>query len=109
MQSKQSLNRNDSNKKGKKFILNYKNFYNFLDLKRSQSSHGKELLAKKIQKINLDQIKLGKNQSFSLLEYRNNYLDQHGNFMPSKHLTFKIKLTENEYRLLIKEKMKYGK
>jgi hypothetical protein len=66
-------------------------------------------LNKKIQKINLDQIKLGKNQNFSLLEFKNNYLDQNGNFMPSKHLTFKIKLTENEYRLLVKEKIKFMK
>lgn len=41
-----------------------------------------------------------------MLESRNNYLDNQGNFMPLKHISFKIKLTENEYKLLIKEKTK---
>jgi hypothetical protein len=57
----------------------------------------------------LDNLKLGKNQEFSLLESRNNYLDKDGNFMPLKHITFKIKLSENEYRLLMKERMKMNK
>ncbi len=75
-------------------------------MKRSHSQSVKEIIAKRMQRINLDNLNLGKNQEFSLLEFRNNYLDNEGNFMPMKHISFKIKLTENEYALLMKERNK---
>lgn len=78
----------------------------FIELRRCHSQTGKEIIAKRMHKINLDNLNLGKNKEFSLLEFRNNYLDQEGNFMPLKHIAFKFKLTENEYRLLMKERNK---
>ena len=54
----------------------------------------------------MENLKLGKNKEFSLLESRNTYLDNLGNFMPLKSISFKFRLSENEYKLVMKEKTK---